>query len=300
MLNALKHITSVHDYEIVLVDNASTDDTIGILSQALADLPQARVKSCERIGSGAARDAGWRAARGGLILFTDDDCYVAPNIVDAVVAAADRYPQAGYLGGRILLFDPEDSPVTIDERSEPEVVAPFTFVKAGSMHTANLTFRREALEAIGGFDPALGAGTPFPCEDIAAVAACSWKGIAGRFDPSIVVSHHHGRKPADVLKLSRSYSQGRGAYYAKFILNSDSRRAYIQAWARLSLRGVTAGSMDRFRREMASARQYWSHRGAYAAIALSWPVYLLIRLAQYCAIFRKRSLRGMAERFAKA
>ena len=106
-----------------------------------------------------------------MIALTDDDCYVAEDYVDAVLAAFDGRPDVGVLGGRILLFDPDDARVTIDERDHPVEMAPHSFVVAGAIKGANLSFRREALQKIGGFDPGLGAGTPFPCEDIDAVAA---------------------------------------------------------------------------------------------------------------------------------
>lgn len=288
MLDALRAVRSAHEYEILFVDNASTDNTLAVLGAALATLPHARVISCDRIGLGAARDIAWRAARGQLILFTDDDCYVQPDIVDAAVAVFERHPEIGYAGGRILLFDPADYPVTIDERTEPANIAPFEFKRAGALQGANITFRRSSLERIGGVDPMLGAGTAFPCEDIDAVAACAWQGIKGRFDPTIVLSHHHRRKEADMPKQKMTYDKGRGAYYAKFILNPVSRTAYLRGWFALCLSAVDGGSIGKFRREMASARAYWTLRGERVVLALSFPAAALVLLAQYGLLAGRR------------
>jgi GT2 family glycosyltransferase len=95
-----------------------------------------------------------------------------------------------------------------------------------------MAFRREALERIGGFDERLGAGTPFPSEDLDAAAAALWAGYSGVYDPRPVVYHDHGRRTADAATaLMASYDAGRGAYYAKNVLRSQTRSTYLRAWA---------------------------------------------------------------------
>ena len=269
MLDALAALRSAHDYEILIADNGSTDDTRAVLDRAVTGIAHARVITVDRIGLGAARDAAWRDARGDLILFTDDDCYVAPDLVDAAVALFDRHPEIGFAGGRILLHDPDDLPVTIDERTVAAVIEPRRFHLPGTLQGANMTFRRSALEAIGGIDAALGAGTPFPCEDIDAVAACAWAGLSGRFDPAMVVRHHHRRKAADYPALMAGYDRGRGAYYAKYLLRADSRAAYLAGWWRASFRNLHRGNLSTLRRELASMRQYLAYRRAWPSLAVA-------------------------------
>ena len=272
MFAALGSLRSDHLYEIMLVDNASTDETPAQLAQAASRIPHVRTFRVDRIGLGAARDAAWRAAEGSIILFTDDDCYVAPDLIDATVAMFDRHPEIGFAGGRILLHDPSDYPVTIDERNRPAYIAPSRFTPPGVLQGANMAFRRSALEAVGGFDTAFGAGTPFPCEDIDTVAACVWAGIGGRFDPTMVVRHHHGRKAKDYLALMQSYDRGRGAYFAKYVLRPDSRAAYLRGWIVGNFRHIHRGNLDTLRRELASARAYLRHRRAWGALAIGVPV----------------------------
>lgn len=272
MVAALGALRSEHPYEILLVDNASTDDTPERLDQAAARLPQVRTLRVDRIGLGAARDAAWRAAEGQIVLFTDDDCYVAPDLIDATVAVFERHPEIGFAGGRILLHDPSDYPVTIDERDVAVDIAPSRFTPPGVLQGANMAFRRSTLEAVGGFDTAFGAGTPFPCEDIDTVAACVWAGIGGRFDPTMVVRHHHGRKAKDYPALMQSYDRGRGAYFAKYILRPDSRAAYLRGWIAGNFRHLHRGNLGTLRRELASARAYLRHRRAWGALAIGVPV----------------------------
>lgn len=90
-------------WELVVVDNASRDDTSAIVRRLEGRLPLVAVRE-PRVGLSAARNAAVRAARGELLLFTDDDVDVDPFWLEAHVAAARRWPDAAYFAGRI---DPE-------------------------------------------------------------------------------------------------------------------------------------------------------------------------------------------------
>lgn len=293
MLDALREVRTERSWEVLLIDNASTDDTRAILDSFAAERPHARAETVAAIGLGAARDAAWRMAKGDIILFSDDDCYVAPDIVDATLAAFAAHPDVGLLGGRILLHDADDYPVTIDRRAEPEDILPFRFAPPGTLQGANLAFRRSTLEAIGGIDPTFGAGTPFPCEDIDAVAASLWAGIPGRFEPSVVVRHHHGRKAADYPALMRSYDKGRGAYYAKYLLRRDSRLAYLRGWLDGTFRNIHRGNLATLRRELVSAMRYLRVRRAYGFMAAAAPAAAATYLALLaCVIGNKAASLG--------
>ncbi|WP_369726505.1 glycosyltransferase family A protein [Bradyrhizobium sp. LLZ17] len=98
-LGALRALRTSHRYEIIWVDNASTDDTARVLKDELASDPASRLIRCERIGLGAARNEGWKASRGKIVAFTDDDCYPSPDYVDAWIAAFSEYPDVGAMGG---------------------------------------------------------------------------------------------------------------------------------------------------------------------------------------------------------
>lgn len=292
-LNSLERLSTNLEWEAIVADNASTDSTADVILQAASRQPRIRYARAERIGLGAARDYGWREARGRFISFTDDDCYLTPNYVDSVVRVFEEHPEVGFVGGRILLFDPEDLPVTIDLRSHPVEMPPRRFVPAGAVQGANLSFRRDTLERIGGFDPELGAGTPFPCEDIDAVAAALWAGIPGRYDPAPVVFHHHRRRASDLPRIVASYDRGRGAYYMKYILRSDTRQVYMLGWARGAARRLHLEGLARLAREMRSALAYLRVRrhvllavilaavgaGLYAAVVATASISCLLRLA---------------------
>jgi GT2 family glycosyltransferase len=255
-LDALRRVRSAAEWEAVLVDNGSTDATKNVIADATRDNPRVRYVYEPQAGVGAARDAGWRAALGQIISFTDDDCYVDSRYVDSVLEVFREHKDIGYVGGRILLFDPEDAPFTIDERDKPANLNAYDFIPAGAIHGANLSFRRTILEEIGGVDRKIGVGTLYPFEDIDLVARAAWSGIKGRFDPLPVVLHHHRRRLPDLPALEASYDRGRGAYYMKFILRPDSRRVYVNAWMQTTFKSRGAESWRRRRRELVAARSY--------------------------------------------
>jgi glycosyltransferase involved in cell wall biosynthesis len=236
-LQAVAALRYAGRWEAVLVDNGSTDAT-RVTIEAFRDQVAFPVRYVHQPvpGLSNARNAGLDAASGRLIAFTDDDCYVDPELLTRTVAVFEQQPELGYVSGRILLHDPDDFPATVNESTEPVRFLPGRYLPPGAVRGANLAFRRTALDAIGGFDPLFGSGARFPAEDIDAACRCSLRGWAGAYDPGIVVWHHHGRKAADVRGLFRAYDYGRGAYHAKLLLRDLAPRAALRGWAGLPRR----------------------------------------------------------------
>lgn len=271
-LYALRALRTEHSYEVIWVDNASTDDTAAVLSRELAADPHTRYALCERIGLGAARDFGWQMSRGRIVAFTDDDCYPAPDYVDALLAAFSDYPHAGVIGGRILLHNPMHAKVTIDEGQTVRKYRKRSYVRAGVLQGANIAFRREALAAIDGMDPEFGAGTPFPCEDIDAIAGVLWAGFEGYFDPRPTVTHDHGRSEADMPALLRSYDRGRGGFFAKYILRPDTRLTFLMGWLRSTWYRRNWPGLQALWTELATAAQYTVSKRAYGTLLIALPL----------------------------
>jgi glycosyltransferase involved in cell wall biosynthesis len=297
-LESLGRLKTSRPWEALVVDNASTDDTHKIIAECASTDSRIRYMRVEQVGLGAARDAAWRATQAPLISFTDDDCYLASDFIDQVAQAFDDFPDVGAIGGRILLHDPTDARVTIDEREEQVLYRSGTVLEAGELQGANLSFRRSALVRSGGFDFDLGAGTPFPAEDIDAVAAVMWAGFDVRYDPRPTVFHHHGRKDADVAALRANYDYGRGAYWAKFILRSDTRLVYLAKWWQLTRQARSRYALGRVHRELNSAFRYALKRRRYGSVALAFPPvtvalsYVYITTADYLLRRLLRHFRG--------
>ena len=131
-------------YEVVVVDDGGDCVTQAVVR----DFASASVGPCIRYlpvprpaGPAAARNRGWRAARGAVIAFTDDDCLPASGWLraglTAIAAGADG------VSGRLVVPVPE--PATDYERNA-------SLLEGAEFVTANCFYRRAALEEAGGFD----------------------------------------------------------------------------------------------------------------------------------------------------
>jgi GT2 family glycosyltransferase len=144
-----------------VVDDGPGDVSGSVLADWLADgALDLRVVTLLRGGSGpsAARNAGWRLARGRYVAFTDDDCVVAPDWVESLLAIAGedvivqgRTTPAGPVG-------PFDRSLSCD------TLGPW-------FQTCNVLYPTALLEATGGFDE---RSYPFVGED----ADLAWRAIA--------------------------------------------------------------------------------------------------------------------------
>ena len=231
----LEHVERLEgdvEWELIVIDNGSTDGT-GQLLQEYANgssFPFVVVEEPKR-GLGNARNSGIKAAKGQILAFTDDDCYPAPDFLVQVTRVFED-EHVGYMGGRVLLYDPADAPITIMLSMDCRLIPPHSFVPPGVINGANMAVRRAVIDAVGMFDPMLGAGSVFASgEDCEYVARASAEGWTGGYFPEPFVYHHHGRRhQAEVDSLRRNYDKGRGAFYAKFLLRSDTRGLYARNW----------------------------------------------------------------------
>jgi cellulose synthase/poly-beta-1,6-N-acetylglucosamine synthase-like glycosyltransferase len=217
--------------EVVVVDNGSRDGTGAFLADYARRAPFPLVALSEpRPGKSRALNTGLAQATGDVIALIDDDIYLTPDYFERLAGIFER-EGVGYCGGRILLHDPTDLPMTLRTTTTTQLIPPGAFITPGEIQGCNMAFRREVLEAIGGFDPMLGPGTPFMCEDVDLAARASAAGWVGGYFPELVVYHHHGRKtPAQEAALVRDYSWGRGAYFTKFILDRRTRLQYLKRY----------------------------------------------------------------------
>jgi len=264
MLESLNRLSTPKDlFEIIIVNNGSTDDTAAVISDFSHQFSgNVLVIDETRPGLSIARNTGWRRASGPYIAFTDDDCYPAENYLDTVVAAFEKH-NADYLGGRVLLFDPDDAPVTIALSEDLFVQQPFTYVASGRIHGANLCFRRSVLERLGGFDVFFGAGAALRAgEDTDMMMRATGSGCLGVYDPSLVVSHHHRRRArSDIDSLERGYAYGRGALAAKAVSMKDLRGLYARHFYWQSRSLVRRGQWRELGHELRGFTDYFAVRG---------------------------------------
>jgi GT2 family glycosyltransferase len=236
-LEAVAKIESESNWELVIVDNGSTDDTPSVLEQFRAQASFPVLITREPIpGLGRARNAGLEVIRDEIVCFLDDDCYPAPDYIDQVLQVF-REHDVGYMGGQIRLFDPNDYPLATKVDPNIEFLEPASFFTIGTLQGANMAFRRSVLRAIGGFDCAFGPGSLFNCEDVDACARASLAGWRGGYFPGPIVFHHHCRQEQDALPTIKSHRFGEGAYFAKFMFFfPGARRRYLYRGLRRLIR----------------------------------------------------------------
>jgi hypothetical protein len=206
------------DVDILVIDNNSTDATKYVVSdfRTRSKFP-VHYFTCEDIGLGNARNFGLQHSQSTWVVFTDDDCYLEKNYLINFENETSK-GDFDYGSGQILPYendgDPRIASLAVNSR---QFIPPYSqFLTAGSVQGANMFFKREVFVRAGIFNPLMGAGTPFACEDIEMAARASACGFAGVQLPGCIVYHHHGRKlnSKEADETVRAYDYGRGAYYA--------------------------------------------------------------------------------------
>jgi glycosyltransferase involved in cell wall biosynthesis len=91
------------EVEVIVVDDASTDDTANVLARSFASRI-CLVRLPQRRGAGAARNAGVRLASGELVAFLDDDDLWLPGKLDAELRVFERFPEAEAVVSDSLTF----------------------------------------------------------------------------------------------------------------------------------------------------------------------------------------------------
>ena len=261
-LGQLREIPASPAFEVIVVDNRSTDGTRAVVEAFLTSSPHpGRYVYCDGAGNGIGRNAGLALAQGEVIVFTDDDCRPEPGWIKAWTEVFSD-PRIGFGGGRIMLHEPSALRMTINESTELVPSSMHQPVRAGLVQGANMAMRRSALRQAGLFDPAFGAGASFAGEDWELANRIGLAGWAGGYFPGPGVSHDHGRTAADKPRLQRFYGLGEGAVIAKSMFYGGPWHQVVPFWLR------------HIRREI-KRRRY--HHLRYVALGIGQ--YLVFRIA---------------------
>jgi glycosyltransferase involved in cell wall biosynthesis len=187
------------EYEVVIVDNGSTDQTSEI-AREFQERAQIRYIHEERVGLCIARNTGWRAAEGRYIAFFDDDAIACPGWLNAIRRAfEDTIRPIGIAGGRVT---------PIWERQPPswlanEIAGSLTIVDWGPFDKtisdlrsewlvgANMAVPKAILAEVGGFHPWLDrVGTNLLSSgDVYLQREIIRRGFCCQYVPKIAVKH---------------------------------------------------------------------------------------------------------------
>jgi N-acetylglucosaminyl-diphospho-decaprenol L-rhamnosyltransferase len=170
-----RSLESVQAYETIVVDHGSTDGTVAFVRERF---PEARVIEQENLGFGAGNNTGMRAATGDYFLLLNADAWMLGDAVERLVEFAESRPDAAVVGPKLLNPDGTLQRSVRGYPSAWRIATEYLFLRklaprsrlfnsfygAGFDHEsvaeaeflggACLLVRREAFEAVGGFDEA--------------------------------------------------------------------------------------------------------------------------------------------------
>jgi glycosyltransferase involved in cell wall biosynthesis len=238
-----QHGPAVPPFELIVVDNNSTDGTRDVVEGFARADARVRYVFEAKQGLSHARNAGIREARAALVAFTDDDVRVDPYWIASLIHAFAEYSGADAVGGRVLPLWPSPPPAWLtrdhwaplalmDFGDESFAVTPERQV---CLLGANVAFRRSVFDLIGGFATEFqrvkdGIGS---IEDHEFLLRLLGSGRTGVYDPRIVV--HAEIQPN---RLERAYHRrwhtGHGHFHAML------RSEYVERTRRGTFLGVPA------------------------------------------------------------
>lgn len=194
------------DYEVILVDDGSTDDTPAIAAQ----FPNVKTIHQKNMGLSAARNVGLAAATGDVIAYTDSDCFADRDWLGllvrqliktnaAAVGGPNLTPDDGWLAGCVAAAPGQPTHVLISDDEAEHIPG------------CNMAFRTDVLKEIGGFDPIYRkAGDD--------VDLC-WRLIDHKhlisFAPGAFVWHHRRQGPRPYFKQQSGYGEAEGMLACK-------------------------------------------------------------------------------------
>jgi glycosyltransferase involved in cell wall biosynthesis len=260
-------------WEVLVVDNGSTDDTRSRLDRLRDNLPL-RVLSVSTPGQSRARNAAIAEARGDYILWTDDDVLVDPGWVAGYVRVFRQRPEAAFFGGPIEPWFEGTPPGWLKDHWHKvgNVFAvrelgdtPLQFTSDLVPYGANYAVKTSVQRSFQ-YDPQLGLqpGSEIRAEETKGIREMLAAGHAGWWVPDARVQHFVPRHRQSVAYL-RSFFVGQGEVQSRLFARADVPRLFGRPrW--LLKRALAAEARYRWSRITASP-DIWLDRLIEAATA---------------------------------
>jgi glycosyltransferase involved in cell wall biosynthesis len=227
-------------FEVIVVDNAPLDGE----TRKVAVRHGVRYEVEPEPGLNRARNCGLAHARAPIVAFTDDDARPEPDWVERIAAHFAAAPDLGAVTGDVLAAELETAPQRLFEEiyrglsrgQEPRLYRrserPIRYLPARFGTGCNMAFRRETLESVGGFDPALDGGTLSGGGGDIDVLQRIYEAYAPiQYAPDVVVRHLH-RRTAPALRR-QLFDNGRGysaVMTAAFLRGNGREQASVFSW----------------------------------------------------------------------
>jgi glycosyltransferase involved in cell wall biosynthesis len=180
-------------FEVLVVDNGSTDDTGTVLART--GLDNLRALTEPRVGLSRARNTGVAAATGDVVAFLDDDATAATDWLEAIAASLAHDP--GAVTGRVLPIWEDPRPPWLSDTMLPYLSIVDWGAAGGRLRPGewlcgtNMAIRRRTLVDVGGFPEQLGRidGKLLSMEEVVVQRRLERRGVSVRYDPALVVHH---------------------------------------------------------------------------------------------------------------
>lgn len=246
------------EFEVIVVDNGSSDDTPAVVARWMRRSTVFRSHLEPSPGLSIARNAGLAAARAPFVAFVDDDARVARGWLRALIDAYARHPELVALGGRVDLALLRDRPRWLTPAVESWYSAldlgdaPLVVAAPLTVSGANMSFRRQALVDIGGFPTSLGrvGSSLLSNEETYVVTRLREEGGAVGYEPLARAAHVVQPERLRLRWiLARTLAQGRSDFLEERERGVvDSRRSIVRAAGRSIWRGFLVGWRSDVRR----------------------------------------------------
>jgi glycosyltransferase involved in cell wall biosynthesis len=257
------------NYEVIVVDQSTNDET-ELAIAPFKQYPNFRYIHSETIGTGRSRNIGLLNATGDIVAYTDDDCSVPPDWLEATAKIFIQHPRVA-----LVYFNVEAGP----HDTEAGYIPDFIVEKNRMLHTlrdsfpglglgAGMALRREAFIQMGGFDNNLGPGSKFRAaedRDIAIRALIFKWWVYHSNDVSLV---HFGFRPWQAgIEHSRRDWYGLGATYIKAV-RCGYWRAGIVLFSATILQGLFEPILNllRLRRPRGLRRWFYYFSGIFEGL----------------------------------
>ncbi|GGN62812.1 hypothetical protein GCM10010112_21420 [Actinoplanes lobatus] len=264
---------------ILVVDNAPVTDATAEVARSAARRGPVDYLLEPKPGLSFARNTAEAATRGQIVAWIDDDELADRYWLAEVARALVENPEADVVSGVIV-------PAELETRAQiwfeqfgghskgrgfrPDVFGPHTAHRQSPLYPlppfgtgANMTFRPGVIERIGGWDNALGAGTPaMGSEDTLAFTQVLLAGGTIVYQPTAVTHHYHRRDFEGLHKQMVGYGTGLTAAYTGLLLGRPGLLWSLIRLAPTALRDLTGADslrvstlQDDFPRELLTANR---------------------------------------------
>ncbi|MFX0049010.1 MAG: glycosyltransferase [Candidatus Hermodarchaeota archaeon] len=211
--NLIKNLANLDypQYEIIIVDDYSTDNSKELLKQ----YPVKSISLQKSVGSAKARNIGIKEAKYDIIALTDSDCFVSRNWLKNLVPFLDRYD---LVGGKVIFHDDIENKLnpSLSDETIINKDSPVNFI-----NTSNMVFNKDLWNQTGGF-------LDYRLEDV----EFSWRLLKRDYklgySPKGLVIHHGMRTPFQNIKKYFQYgkSYSKISYIHKMNLNNKSEKIF--------------------------------------------------------------------------